>query len=139
MLPGEERQLRTTGCCMKFTLVQINNLITGNTLAAELAASAPECRRFVTVKGFEKNKRGAWQRLSRTINTDKRENAYFKIRIYELPKEFISSGWDVTEDVLTEDTVLDMIQGIPKLEETLGYYLDDFSALEPEWKCENPL
>ena len=79
------------------------------------------------------------QQLSRTINTDKRENAYFQIRIYELPKEFISSGWDVTEDVLTEDTVLDMIQGIPKLEETLGYYLDDFSALEPEWKCENPL
>ena len=52
---------------MGFTLVQINNLITGNTLAAELAASAPECRRFVTVKGFEKNTRGVWQRLSRTI------------------------------------------------------------------------
>ncbi len=124
---------------MGFTLVQINNLITGNALAAKLSVSVPGRRRFLTVKGLEKNERGDWKRLSKVMNPEKSERAFFQIRIYELPEEYISNGWDVTEDILTEDTVMDMVQGIPRLEETLCHYLADFSVLVPEWQCENPL
>ena len=124
---------------MGFSTEQINNLITGNALAAELTPSRPRMRKFIVVKGFELNERGQWKRLSKVLNTDKCETAIFQIRFYELPEEFITNSWDVTEDVLTEDKTNDQLQGIPILEKELKEYLDDFSVLVPEWKCENPL
>ena len=77
--------------------------------------------------------------MSKVLNTDKCETAIFQIRFYELPEEFITNSWDVTEDVLTEDKTIDQLQGIPVLEKELKEYLNDFSVLVPEWKCENPL
>lgn len=99
----------------------------------------PGLRKFIVVKGFELNERGQWKRLSKVLNTDKCETAIFQIRFYELPEEFITNSWDVTEDVLTEDKTIDQLQGIPVLEKELKEYLNDFSVLVPEWKCENPL
>ena len=93
-------------------------------------------------EGFEffRSANGVW--LTKKVPVEyleKSERAFFQIRIYELPEEYVSNGWDVTEDILTEDTVMDMVQGIPRLEETLCHYLADFSVLVPEWQCENPL
>lgn len=124
---------------MGFSTEQINNLITGNALAAELTASRLGLRKFIVVSGFELNERGQWKRLSKVLNTDKCETAIFQIRCYELPEEFITNSWDVTEDVLTEDKIIDQLRGIQALERELEKYLDDFSVLVPEWKCENPL
>lgn len=124
---------------MGFSTEQINNLITGNALAAELTASRPGLRKFIVVKGVELNERRQWKQLSKVLNTDKCEKAVFMIRLYELPKEFLTNNWDVTEDVLTDDKTIDQLQGIPALEKELKEYLDDFSVFVPEWKCENPL
>ena len=124
---------------MGFSTEQINNLITGNALAAEITPSRSGLRKFIVVKGFELNERGQWKRLSKVLNTDKCETAIFQIRFYELPEEFITNNWDVTEDILTEARTIDQLQGIPALEKELKEYLDDCSVLVPEWKCENPL
>ena len=57
---------------MHLSLQQVNDLITGIGLAAELPASAPELRRFVDIHGYEVDDQGISQQLSKFICQDNR-------------------------------------------------------------------
>lgn len=98
----------------RLSILQINNLIAGNRLAAELPASAPTLRRFVDVTGYMYHDRGMRCRLSGTISRDKQETAMFQVRDYE-------------------------IAGISGVEQELLEHLSDLSLLVPEWKTDCPL
>ena len=124
---------------MHLSVVQINNLITGNRLAAELPASAPTLRRFVDVSGYVYNEQGVCRRLSRTISQDKRETAMFQIRDYEIPAVYIENGWDVAEDECVNYRCKDEIIGISGAEQELLEHLSDLSLLVLEWKTDSPL
>lgn len=124
---------------MNLSLKQINNLITGTGLAAEIPASAPELRRYVVIRGYELNERGRSQRLSKTITEDKKHTALFEIRDYELPVSYIENGWDVAEGCCVNYTSTSNVLGITEAEAELSKHLSDFSILVPAWNCDNPL
>lgn len=124
---------------MNLSLQQINNLITGTGLAAEIPASTVELRRYVVIRGYELNEWGHPRRLSKTIAKDKLYTALFEIRDYEISVSYIENGWDITEDCCMNYNITSDILGIAKAEEELSKYLSDFSLLIPEWKCSNPL
>ena len=118
---------------------QINNLITGSEMAAELPASKDEFRRFLTILPLEMGKYGKFTAVSKVLSRSKYETVYFWVRIYELPAEYIEKQWDVTEDELTFYRDLGKIQGITALEAAIKEYLQDFSMLLTWDKTEAPL
>ena len=124
---------------MHLSVLQINNLIAGNRLAAELPASAPMLRHFVDISGYMCNDHGLCCRLSGTISRDKRETAMFQIRDYEIAAVYIENGWDVTEDECVNYCCKNEIIGISGAEQELLEHLSDFSLLVPEWKTDSPL
>ena len=124
---------------MHLSILQINNLIAGNRLAAELPASAPTLRRFVDVTGYWYDERGVRLRLSGTISQEKRETALFQVRDYEIAAVYIENGWDAAEDDCMHYRCIDEIPGISDLERELVEHLSDFSLLVPEWQTDCPL
>lgn len=82
---------------MGLTQQQINSLVTGVALAAEIPASSSLLRHFVVIKGYAVNEHGKTQRLSNTLNNNKKENIFFLIRDYELQALYLEKGYDVTE------------------------------------------
>lgn len=124
---------------MHLSILQINNLIAGNRLAAELPASAPTLRRFVDVTGYLYDHRCVRRRLSGTISQDKRETALFQVRDYEIAAVYIENGWDAAEDDCMHYRCIDEIPGISDLERELVEHLSDFSLLVPEWQTDCPL
>lgn len=124
---------------MHLSILQINSLITGNRLAAELPASAPTLRRFVDVSGYRYDERGVRRRLSGTISQEKGETALFQIRDYEIDASYIENGWDAAEDECARYRCIDEIPGISGLERELAEHLSDFSLLVPEWQTDCPL
>lgn len=124
---------------MVLTQQQINSLITGTQLAAELIASGDETRRFILVKGYEINEHGQRGRHSKVIRSDKMSTTLFEVRDYELSKAYFENGWDVTEDDLSSYRAVDGILGIAALEAELLNHMDDFALLVPEWKTDSLL
>lgn len=124
---------------MHLSVLQINSLIAGNRLAAELPASASTLRRFVDVSSYLYNDSGVRRRLSGTISQDKRETALFQVRDYEIAAVYIENGWDAAEDDCVHYRCQDEIPGISGLERELAEHLSDFSLLVPEWKTDCPL
>lgn len=123
----------------RLSILQINNLIAGNRLAAELPASAPTLRRFADVTGYMYHDRGMRCRLSGTISRDKQETAMFQVRDYEIAAVYIENGWDATEDECVHYHCKDEIPGISGVEQELLEHLSDLSLLVPEWKTACPL
>lgn len=124
---------------MHLSILQINSLIAGNRLAAELPASAPTLRRFVDVSAYLYDERGVRRRLSKTISQDKRETVLFQVRDYEIGAAYIENGWDAAEDDCARYRCQDEIPGISGLERELAEHLPDFSLLVPEWQTDCPL
>jgi hypothetical protein len=73
------------------------------------------------------------------LNTTNPEIIRFWLRRYEIPCDYIDNDWDVTDDDLVDSIHIANIVGISQLEQILAQYLDDFSKLDSEWKCDNPL
>lgn len=115
---------------MKLDTVQINNLIQGNGLAAEIPATACHRRAFIIVKAV---------RATRFINTVDLEGMTFWIRKYEIDKTYIDNDWDVCDEELFNSVHFKEIVGVARVERLLANYIDNFSLLDVEWKCDNPL
>lgn len=124
---------------MKLSLPQINNLITGTAMAAELPAAGEGLRRFLVIRAYEKNDKGKYVRVSKIFKSSKRFSTYFWVRIYELPTSFIDNCYDVTEDCLTSLEDFGYVQGISALEDILEKHLNDFAILIPEDRTSAPL
>ena len=121
------------------TQQQINNLISGREMAAELPASKKGLRRFLQIRGFERGDDGSFVAASKFVKRSKYEAVFFGVRIYELPAEYIDNGWDVCEEELTFYKDFGYIQGIAALEAVLKEYLQDFSLLLTSDKTDCPL
>lgn len=124
---------------MHFSLQQVNDLITGIGLAAELPASAPELRRFVEIHGYELDDQGIPQQLSKFIHQDKKDTALFQICDYEIEASYIENHWDADKDTCVSYTCISNLRGISEAEAELSRHLSNFSLLVPEWDCDNPL
>ena len=119
---------------MKFSQYQINCLITGVQLSAEIQSSSPELRHFVTIKGYNKS-----HRLDKILNSEKIENIFFCIRDYEVESYLIENDFDIHENDLINSFYVKDIVGISNAEKELIKHIPDFSVLVSNWKCSNPL
>jgi len=117
---------------------QINNLITGTSLAAELVSSHPDFRSFISTSGYLKGKTKN-KLISRSLNSAEKEDIYFCIRKYEINRIYLDNDWDVTDDEIVNSVHLVDIKGIENLERQLNRMIDDLSILEGDWNCDNPL
>ena len=121
----------------KLTIKQINNLVTGNTLAVETISSSPDMRAFVVIAAYRLDEKGMGYRVSKFLNNN--DNIFFWLRKYELKNEYIDNDWDVSEEELVNSFFVNNINSIEELESLLSNFLDDYSKLDVEWKCENPV
>lgn len=124
---------------MGLTQHQINSLITGVALAAEIPASSSKLRHFVVIKGYAIDEHGKRQRLSNALNSNKAETAFFLIRDYELQALYLENGYDLTEQDCENYSYIDNLKGIANAEAELIKHIKDFTLLVAEWKCDNPL
>ena len=112
---------------------QINDLSTGVKLATELKSSGINLRKFLTILGYIRSENGKAVTPDKYLKPDKINSLLFEVRIYELPLEYYTNNWDVTDDDLVNDIYMDDIKGVEKLESILNDYITDFSELKPEW------
>lgn len=124
---------------LKLDTKQINNLCTGVKLATELKSINSNLRKFLTVQGYSYDADGEIIELKKVLNKSILNNIYFELRCYEISIDYYTNHWDVTEDDLSSQIYQDDIKGIDALELELKEYIEDFSALKPEWYCENLL
>lgn len=116
---------------------QKNNLLTGIKLATELKPSKLGLRKFLTVFGYDYDENNRYKSLSKVLKEDLDEIVYFELRCYEIPVEYYTNKWDVSDDILVNDILIDDIKGISLLEEELNKYLEDIKMLQPSWNCDN--
>ena len=114
---------------MKFTTKQINELITGIQLAAELPAADTDYRRFITIIGGTKDK---------TINSGKLNTTVFCVRDYEVKRIVIEDDLDDSDSDYRNKTEI-MVVGIEELHNYLIYRITDFSAFVPIWESDATL
>ncbi|WP_239616874.1 hypothetical protein [Cohnella mopanensis] len=117
---------------------QMNNLMTGTSLAAELVSAHPDFRSFISTSGYLKCKTKK-KFISRSLNSAEKDDIYFYIRKYEINTIYLDNDWDVTDDEIVNSVHLIDIKGIENLERQLKLMIDDLSILEGDWKCDNPL
>lgn len=127
-----------------FSVQQINNLLTGIVLAAELESDKPGLRKFLVMDSFqldESGRRKLWDKKIKKF--DKADNAIFDVRCYSLTSEdmenYLKLGYEIESDSLTEDIVIKDIVGWDNLYKALSQFTDDVSILQPQWQCDNPL
>jgi hypothetical protein len=123
----------------KLNLKQINNLITGNRLSVEIKSTTINTRLFLVVGSYVRNERGVAVRMSKILNDKNKDNAVYYFRRYEINKDYIDNNLDVSEDELINSVYINNIKNIEQLENELSKYLDNYSALDVEWKCDNPI
>ena len=124
---------------MTLTQKQINDLITGISLAAELPAVSPQNRRFVNVMAYEINERGRIVRPDKILDSSKIGTLHFYLRDYEVPAQYIENDQDIPDGDITYHLDDDNIMGISDLERRLSALIPDFSVLVPEWETDDPL
>ncbi|HOV28355.1 MAG TPA: hypothetical protein PK566_18620 [Pseudobacteroides sp.] len=116
---------------------QINNLITGNSLALEIPASSDDLRCFVVIGAYKKDQTGKSARASKFLNTEDKSNLLFWLRKYEVKKQDIERY--IADSDLVNSVHIKDISSVENLEFELAKYLSDLSQLDVEWKCDNPL
>ena len=123
---------------MELSRKQINELITGVQLSAEISSSSYELRHFVSVRGYVETDRGM-KMLDKNISEDKIETTMFFIRDYEVPKEYIENDLEIPDDKIMDNIFIKGIVGIENIQKKLKEHISDFSLLEPHWKSDAPL
>ncbi|NLM58358.1 MAG: hypothetical protein GX194_04410 [Clostridium sp.] len=111
----------------------------GNSLAAEILPTSGDLRCFVVIGAYMINENGSKTAVSKYLNAKNKENCLFWLRKYEVRKEYIENDWDVTQDELVNEEFITDIKSIEDLENELDKYLQDYSRLDLEWRCDNPL
>lgn len=123
---------------MEFNIKQVNNLLTGVTLACELDSDTTEIRKFLTVSSFNKKADGKAIPWDNTIKSyDTGDNAIFKIHYYSLSESDME--YDINNNDLIDNVVINDIHGWEQLYKELLKIVDDLEMLVPEWQCDNPL
>lgn len=122
-----------------FSLKQKNNLVTGNILAVEIPASSDELRCFITIGAYKLNERGTALKVSKLLNCNDKNEIQFWLRKYEVKKEYINNEDDISCDQLINSIYIKNIENVELLESELSKYISDFSELDVEWKCDNPI
>ena len=118
---------------------QINNLITGREMVAELPASGEGLRRFLETRTYERDENGKFKPTDKYIRSSKLETLFFRVGIYELPAVYCENYEDVeSAEVLTFSRDLGYVQGIAALEAALKNWVSDLSALIPAQKLDLP-
>ncbi len=123
----------------KLNTKQVNNLMIGNSLAAEILPTSSDLRCFIVIGAYMINKNGSETAVSKYLNANNKENYLFWLRKYEVRKEYIENDWDVTQDELVNEVFITDIKSLEDLENELDKYLQDYSRLDLEWRCDNPL
>ncbi|WP_024857184.1 hypothetical protein [Ruminococcus albus] len=123
---------------MELSRKQINDLITGVLLSAEISSSSRDLRHFVSVRGYVETERGK-EMLDRFINENKIETTVFLIMDYEVPKEYIENDWEIPDNKIINGIFIEGIVGIENVQKELKEHIPDLSLLEPHWKCDAPL
>jgi len=123
---------------MELSRKQINELITGVQLSAEIPSSLPELRHFVSVRGYIETKCGI-ELLDKTISEDKIETTNFWIRDYEVPNEYIENDWEIPDDKILNYIYIKGIVGIENVQKELRKHISALSLFVPHWKCDAPL
>lgn len=123
---------------MELSRKQINELITGVLLSAEISSSSPELRHFVSVRGYIETERGK-DVLDNYINESKLETTVFFIMDYEVPKEYIENDWEIPDNMIKNYIFIEGIVGIENVQKELKKHIPDLSLLETHWKCAAPL
>jgi hypothetical protein len=114
---------------------QVNNLITGTPLAAEVTASSPHKRAFIVIGAYLDDPLKP-KSVSKYLNADHRLNRYW-LRIFEIDRAHIAlpqAGEFEEEKIYQID-----ITSLEELEERLSNYVTDFSDLEVSWKLDYPI
>ncbi|TYQ15488.1 UNVERIFIED_CONTAM: hypothetical protein Cloal_1948 [Acetivibrio alkalicellulosi] len=123
----------------KLNTRQLNNLLTGNSLAIEIESSSNELRAFIVFSAYVYNEEKISHNVSKFLNDTNKKNIYFWMRKYEIKKDYIENGLNVSEDKLINSVFINNIKNIDHLESELSKYLNDFSAIDVEWKFDNPI
>ena len=123
---------------MDFSRKQINELISGVQLSAEIPSSSPELRHFVSVRGYVNTEFGI-KILDKIINEDKIETAAFWISDYEVPSEYIENNWEIPDSKIVNYVFISDIIGIESAQKELKKHISDLSLLIPHWECDAPL
>ena len=121
------------------SIKQINNLITGNILAVEIASTSYDSRAFVVAGAYKKADHVGGASVSKYLNSSDKSETLYWMRKYEIKKEYIENEWYVADDDLTNSFFINGIKDIEQLESELSKYLDDFAVLDVAWNCDNPL
>ncbi|MEQ8245128.1 hypothetical protein [Fulvivirga sp.] len=123
-----------------FTLNQKNNLLTGNTLVAELSNTNEGKRTFVVVRAYMDNQPFGG-RVSKFPDKSEEEmkNIAFAYRKYSIDNYYIENDLDVSKDELVDEIAKNGIKSFEVLEEIIQQYVDDFSLFDLEWKFDNPI
>lgn len=119
---------------MPFSQYQINCLITGTQLSAEIPSSSPELRHFVTIWGYKSHGMN-----DKYLKSEKIENMLFRIRDYEIENYLIENHFDIHECELINSFFMSDIVSIKNAEKELSKHISDFSLLVSNWQCSNPL
>jgi hypothetical protein len=121
----------------KLSIKQINNLMTGTALAVEISTSSEEIKAFIVVGSYTIDERGLPDKVSKYLNDKSKGKVLFWLRKYEVKVEYIDEY--ISDDELESSIHIKKIESISDLEDELGKYLEDFSVLDVEWKCERPI
>lgn len=122
------------------TIQQRNNLCIGNNLAAEIPASSNDRRAFVVIGAYLPTERAAGgARPPKALNSPELEGLRFWLRSYEVERRYLDNDWDVAEEDLHRSVLRRRIASFEELERALAAYLDDFAALDVEWRRDNPV
>lgn len=124
---------------MSMTQKQINDLITGTELAAELPSVSPQNRRFVKIIPYELNERGKAERPDKILDSRKKDTVRFRLCDHEYPSYYIENDLEIYDGDVVRHTDEDDLIGIAELEERLSAILSDFSILVPAWETDDCL
>jgi hypothetical protein len=114
---------------------QINNLVTGTRLAAEIPASSESRRAFLVVGAYRDDPMRP-DSVSRFLNADHRSDQFW-LRTFEIDRDHI--GRPDSDDFIHELADQEGISTIEELERLLSQYLNDLSALDVHWRLDYPV
>ena len=119
----------------KLDIRQLNNLLTGKELAAEIQASSEDLRAFVVIAAYK----SGGGRPSKFLNAADQDTLLFRLGKYEVEKQYYIDGyWDDVDHYMHNSIHKTGITSIEALEGELAEFLDDLSALDVSWRVGNP-
>ncbi|MBQ8967556.1 hypothetical protein [Ruminococcus sp.] len=124
---------------MSFERKQINDLITGTALCAELPAACEGDRRFVLIIPYVINEQGTKDIPDKILDEAKYESTLFCLRDYEYPADYIANDFEVSDKDVIRLRDEGEIKGISALQDMLAEFVSDFSIFVPSWETDDIL